>query len=268
MSRTSGSTRLDKGLLSFTARIPLKFTTRRPELCDVYEGAPGFPTEMCTAVTCVCLRAEHSRSAWYFLHFDDDKTTLYFIFPSSLLIPLLYFSAYSRILSEERLVMLRQLEGRRLNVSILSPLASRPSAHQGLLRRALLPTARAYMSIERLVPLHAGIHARGYATPPGGGAGGPGGFNMFGQKHQKGEALKEYSVDLTELARNGKLDPTIGRDEEIRRTIQSAWYSRTVCHPVRTYFAQFFLVARNPTPFSLAHPAWVRLPSSKDSQVE
>ena len=48
------------------------------------------------------------------------------------------------------------------------------------------------------------------------------GFNMFGQQRQKGEALREFSVDLTELARQGKLDPTIGRDEEIRRTIQSA----------------------------------------------
>ncbi len=34
------------------------------------------------------------------------------------------------------------------------------------------------------------------------------------------EALKKYSRDLTELAMNGKLDPVIGRDEEIRRTIQ------------------------------------------------
>lgn len=34
------------------------------------------------------------------------------------------------------------------------------------------------------------------------------------------EALKKYSTDLTELARNGKIDPVIGRDEEIRRTIQ------------------------------------------------
>ncbi|OGI01319.1 MAG: ATP-dependent chaperone ClpB [Candidatus Melainabacteria bacterium GWF2_37_15] len=34
------------------------------------------------------------------------------------------------------------------------------------------------------------------------------------------QALKKYSVDLTELARKGKLDPVIGRDEEIRRTIQ------------------------------------------------
>jgi len=34
------------------------------------------------------------------------------------------------------------------------------------------------------------------------------------------DALKKYSRDLTELARTGKLDPVIGRDEEIRRTIQ------------------------------------------------
>ena len=34
------------------------------------------------------------------------------------------------------------------------------------------------------------------------------------------EALKKYSKDLTELAASGKLDPVIGRDEEIRRTIQ------------------------------------------------
>ncbi|KAB0536848.1 MULTISPECIES: ATP-dependent chaperone ClpB [Pseudochrobactrum] len=34
------------------------------------------------------------------------------------------------------------------------------------------------------------------------------------------EALKKYARDLTEDARSGKLDPVIGRDEEIRRTIQ------------------------------------------------
>jgi len=34
------------------------------------------------------------------------------------------------------------------------------------------------------------------------------------------EALKRYARDLTEAAREGKLDPVIGRDEEIRRTIQ------------------------------------------------
>jgi ATP-dependent Clp protease ATP-binding subunit ClpB len=34
------------------------------------------------------------------------------------------------------------------------------------------------------------------------------------------EALARYGRDLTELARNGKLDPVIGRDEEVRRVIQ------------------------------------------------
>ncbi|MBF0146512.1 MAG: ATP-dependent chaperone ClpB [Magnetococcales bacterium] len=34
------------------------------------------------------------------------------------------------------------------------------------------------------------------------------------------QALEKYARDLTELARKGKLDPVIGRDEEIRRTIQ------------------------------------------------
>ena len=34
------------------------------------------------------------------------------------------------------------------------------------------------------------------------------------------EALKKYAIDLTERAGDGKLDPVIGRDEEIRRTIQ------------------------------------------------
>ena len=35
------------------------------------------------------------------------------------------------------------------------------------------------------------------------------------------DALKKFARDLTQAARDGKLDPVIGRDEEIRRTIQS-----------------------------------------------
>ncbi|PWL04465.1 ATP-dependent chaperone ClpB, partial [Candidatus Liberibacter asiaticus] len=34
------------------------------------------------------------------------------------------------------------------------------------------------------------------------------------------DALKKYCRDLTEEARNGKLDPVIGRDDEMRRAIQ------------------------------------------------
>ena len=37
---------------------------------------------------------------------------------------------------------------------------------------------------------------------------------------EKLKALEKYSTDLTELAKKGKLDPVIGRDEEIRRIIQ------------------------------------------------
>ena len=34
------------------------------------------------------------------------------------------------------------------------------------------------------------------------------------------EALEKYGIDLTKLAHDGKLDPVIGRDEEVRRAIQ------------------------------------------------
>lgn len=37
---------------------------------------------------------------------------------------------------------------------------------------------------------------------------------------EKYEALKKYGKDITELAKSGKLDPVIGRDDEIRRTVQ------------------------------------------------
>ena len=40
------------------------------------------------------------------------------------------------------------------------------------------------------------------------------------QAEDRYQALEKYSVDLTERARQGKLDPVIGRDEEIRRVIQ------------------------------------------------
>nr|MBP9742939.1 AAA family ATPase [Burkholderiales bacterium] len=45
------------------------------------------------------------------------------------------------------------------------------------------------------------------------------------------EALKKYTVDLTEKARLSKLDPVIGRDDEIRRTIQ-VLQRRTKNNPV------------------------------------
>ena len=45
------------------------------------------------------------------------------------------------------------------------------------------------------------------------------------------QALEKYTIDLTERAEQGKLDPVIGRDEEIRRTIQ-VLQRRTKNNPV------------------------------------
>jgi ATP-dependent Clp protease ATP-binding subunit ClpB len=48
---------------------------------------------------------------------------------------------------------------------------------------------------------------------------------------EKRGALEKYTVDMTALARSGKLDPVIGRDDEIRRTIQ-VLQRRTKNNPV------------------------------------
>src|SRR5690606_41479864 len=46
------------------------------------------------------------------------------------------------------------------------------------------------------------------------------------------QALDKYTIDLTERAEQGKLDPVIGRDDEIRRTTQ-VLLRRTKNKPVR-----------------------------------
>ncbi len=52
-----------------------------------------------------------------------------------------------------------------------------------------------------------------------------------GRAEGQREALKKYTLDLTERARQGKLDPVIGRDDEIRRAIQML-QRRTKNNPV------------------------------------
>jgi len=55
----------------------------------------------------------------------------------------------------------------------------------------------------------------------GGGGGGPFRMNMNqGQQEPEKPALEQYGTNLTKLAEQGKLDPVIGRDQEIRRAIQ------------------------------------------------
>jgi ATP-dependent Clp protease ATP-binding subunit ClpB len=58
--------------------------------------------------------------------------------------------------------------------------------------------------------------------PPGGVGGGGGQQQPWVNPENEvpGQHLKQYGVDLTELAEQNKLDPVIGRHEEIRRTIQ------------------------------------------------
>ena len=65
------------------------------------------------------------------------------------------------------------------------------------------------------------IQSRAFSQPP------PNGMNLgnifnnaSGQKSKPGETLAQYGIDLTSLAKEGKLDPVIGRHEEIRRTLQ------------------------------------------------
>ena len=104
----------------------------------------------------------------------------------------------------------------------------------------LLPS-RAYAS--RNGGGNVGGYGGGSGPPSGpggfGGVGGFGGMRFPGggmmppqpPPPEKGEYLRQFSIDLTELAEKGKLDPVIGRDEEIRRTIQIL-SRRTKSNPV------------------------------------
>ncbi|KAJ2326055.1 chaperone ATPase hsp78, partial [Coemansia sp. RSA 2681] len=67
-------------------------------------------------------------------------------------------------------------------------------------------------------PLSLGLRSLQYRSY----AMGPKGFRMAQEPAapEPGEALKQYGVDMTDLAHKGKLDPVIGRDDIIRRTIQ------------------------------------------------
>ena len=60
--------------------------------------------------------------------------------------------------------------------------------------------------------------------PPGGGGGGGAGMQlppwMTEQQAKPGEYLELYTTNLTQMAADGKLDPIIGRHEEIRRCLQ------------------------------------------------
>lgn len=101
----------------------------------------------------------------------------------------------------------------------------------GLLREGDGVAARVLKSLEvdiercrdeilsELDPNFAGETSEGGTTGAGAGAGG-GGLAAEDKKELKTPALKAFGRDLTELARNGELDPVIGRKKEIRRVVQ------------------------------------------------
>jgi len=65
------------------------------------------------------------------------------------------------------------------------------------------------------------LNLLGHGEPEAGGRGGMGGGGGEPQRGKsKTPALDSFGRDLTELARQGKLDPVIGRDREIERTMQ------------------------------------------------
>lgn len=137
--------------------------------------------------------------------------------------------------AKQALVLVEDALARQAKVS---GAASQPGASRDLIR--LFDTAEkiatkagdSYVTVERLLlalatekDLDAGKHlAKSGVTPNS--------LNTAINDLRKGrtadnasaensyEALKKYTRDLTEAARTGKLDPVIGRDEEIRRAIQ------------------------------------------------
>src|SRR5690606_5356754 len=58
------------------------------------------------------------------------------------------------------------------------------------------------------------------SQPTGSGGSGGGGSTPKGEKKSKTPALDHFCRDLTELAREDKLDPTIGREKEIERVME------------------------------------------------
>ena len=85
---------------------------------------------------------------------------------------------------------------------------SRPSA------RARIPQAIIFPHSLRSVLGATRCYANGMPRPPGG----THRMNLGGEPEKA--ALEQYGIDLTARARDGKLDPVIGRDSEIQRTIQ------------------------------------------------
>ncbi|ORX50925.1 heat shock protein 78, mitochondrial precursor [Hesseltinella vesiculosa] len=124
-----------------------------------------------------------------------------------------------------------------LERSVRLPHVNRPQSTQLLQRRTLTSSSRP-CSIACLRNRPVGLTTLSYSKAPPLVTkrfmnGGPqGGLRMNPNQEQAEEkALEKYGLNLTALAEKGKLDPVIGRDEEIRRTLEGL-ARRTKNNPV------------------------------------
>ncbi|KAH7031975.1 heat shock protein 78 [Macrophomina phaseolina] len=108
-----------------------------------------------------------------------------------------------------------RLAARRLSTTI-HDVSARPMLARPLSSLAQPITAQSRITANTVRPVTAIRHyANGRPHPPGG----THRMNMGGGEEEK-PALEQYGIDLTAKAKDGKLDPVIGRDAEIHRTIQ------------------------------------------------
>ncbi|ODQ63492.1 heat shock protein 78, mitochondrial precursor HSP78 [Nadsonia fulvescens var. elongata DSM 6958] len=115
---------------------------------------------------------------------------------------------------------------RRNNASLSALSAARPLIASTRISSNSPSSSHSIQSNQLLATRAGGLaNIRHFTTGSNGSRGGPlyanaPNFKMNMGGEEAKPALEEFGVDLTELAREGKLDPVIGREEEIKRTIQ------------------------------------------------
>ncbi|KIH86916.1 ATP-dependent Clp protease ATP-binding protein subunit ClpB [Sporothrix brasiliensis 5110] len=120
--------------------------------------------------------------------------------------------ARNQILANSTRRQLLSAAGKSRNVPPSSLRASRFAALNTAVPSFAAPVAHTF----QYLPIGATrSYANGRPHPPGG----THRMDMGGGEAEK-PALEQFGIDLTARARDGKLDPVIGRDEEIQRTIQ------------------------------------------------
>lgn len=106
----------------------------------------------------------------------------------------------------------------RVPMLVRRALSSGASLQSRAIPPRFLPSSRVIASAKHRMPFIVYPAARHYANGKAHPAGGTHRMNLGGEPEKP--ALEQYGVDLTARAKDGKLDPVIGRDAEIHRTIQ------------------------------------------------